>query len=382
MKPKKKILFFFNDFQIGGAHLQMTYLIEELKATHYEPVICTHMSDGGGLRDAYLKLDVKIYNLARKHPFDLSIFRKLKAILEAERIDIIVLFLPQNFVYFRMVRKLVGRNIHQVGLLRAMGFWLGHKSKAFQLLENVLASRFIKSSDIVLTNSRAIKARYDQWLKLPQDRIRVIPNASDFVFRIRRSREEVRTALGVSPEVFLVVMVARLDPWKDFDTLFAAAEAVRRQTDKVRFILCGGGELMNSLQEKLQASGLTATVSLLGEQKNAPEYINASDLSVLSTRGEGFSNAIMESMALAKPVIATDAGGNSESIGTDGSCGYLVAPKDHLALARRILELEADREQAQGIGARAKERIFHLCNRKRNMQLFIEQFDSLYTQGN
>lgn len=355
----------------------MMYLIQELKRNGFEPVICTHLNDQGGLRSKYFELEVKIYNLSRKHFFDLSILKKLKNVIEEEQIEIIVLFMPHNFVYYRLTKIFIRRRIYQIGLLRSMGFWLGHKNFLFQIIDNFLSTRFIKTSDMVLANSKAIKLQYDSRLKLPEQRIKVIYNSSEFVFSINRSPEEVRHELGIKKCELLVTMVARLDPWKDFDTFLSAAKTVRNQSENFKFVICGGGELQCKLESKIKNLGLESTVFLIGERKNVHEYINASDISVLTTRGEGFSNVIMESMALAKPVIASDVGGNSELIGRTNGCGFLIKNNDYSSLANIVLLLGNKREMMKEIGMRARARIFELCNKQKNMKLMIDEFKSL-----
>jgi glycosyltransferase involved in cell wall biosynthesis len=122
-------------------------------------------------------------------------------------------------------------------------------------------------------------------------------------------------------------------------------------------------------------------VFLIGEKRNACEYINASDISVLITKGEGFSNAIMESMALAKPVIATNVGGNPELLGEDDLSGYLVKEKDYESLANVIMDLHNNRNLRNHIGIKAKERVFRLCARNKNMENIREQFEALCTDN-
>ena len=103
-------------------------------------------------------------------------------------------------------------------------------------------------------------------------------------------------------------------------------------------------------------------VLLVGEKQNIYDFINASDISVLSTHGEGFSNALMESMALGKPVIATDVGGNASVIGVSGESGFLVPPNSPQSFAETIESLIDDYPRRLEIGRKSQERINNICS--------------------
>jgi glycosyltransferase involved in cell wall biosynthesis len=77
--------------------------------------------------------------------------------------------------------------------------------------------------------------------------------------------------------------------------------------------------------------------------------VNLFDIAVLTTRGEGISNSIMEYMALGKPVIATDCAGNREII-EDGVSGFLIRPADVRGLAAKINHLLQDEGKRSRMG--------------------------------
>jgi glycosyltransferase involved in cell wall biosynthesis len=77
--------------------------------------------------------------------------------------------------------------------------------------------------------------------------------------------------------------------------------------------------------------------------------LSISELCVLSSRAEGFSNAILEYMAAARPVVATDVGGAREVI-REGETGYLVPSGDDVKMAARLIELLRDPAKARRMG--------------------------------
>ena len=83
---------------------------------------------------------------------------------------------------------------------------------------------------------------------------------------------------------------------------------------------------------------LEGKVHFLGHCDRVAELLAVSDVCVLSSTAEGFSNAILEYMAAARPVVATDVGGAREAV-VEGATGYLVPAGDDERMAARILSL-------------------------------------------
>lgn len=87
-----------------------------------------------------------------------------------------------------------------------------------------------------------------------------------------------------------------------------------------------------------------------------PEVYSAMDIYVLSSHDEGMSNALLEAMAMEKPVIATDVGGTGEVV-DDGSTGILVPPRDWLALASALRALVANPAIWREFGRRGRAKV-------------------------
>ncbi|MBV8697006.1 MAG: glycosyltransferase, partial [Bradyrhizobium sp.] len=102
--------------------------------------------------------------------------------------------------------------------------------------------------------------------------------------------------------------------------------------------------------------GLESHISLLGVRSDIPDLLNASDVAILASHQEGFSNAIIEGMQAGLPVIVTDVGGNAEAVAS-GETGLVVAPRDPDALAAAILRLASDGELRQRYGAAGRRRV-------------------------
>ena len=94
--------------------------------------------------------------------------------------------------------------------------------------------------------------------------------------------------------------------------------------------------------------GLEDHVRFLGSVADVTKPLSLFDVGVLTSQSEGFSNSLLEYMALEVPIVATNVGGNVELL--RGTGNYLIDDGDSDALADRILELAADPERRRAIG--------------------------------
>ena len=123
--------------------------------------------------------------------------------------------------------------------------------------------------------------------------------------------------------------------------------------------LVGSGPDEAMLRRKAAAEGIADLVDFAGEQADPRPHLARADVFVLPSRQEGFSNALLEAMACALPVVATDVGGNSEAL-VHGKGGCLVAAQDPAALATALGSMAADRQRLAAMGRFNRERVQEL----------------------
>jgi glycosyltransferase involved in cell wall biosynthesis len=139
---------------------------------------------------------------------------------------------------------------------------------------------------------------------------------------------------------------------KDYPMFLRAARRVREDVPNAVFLLAGEGELMPSLKSLAAELGIEESTYFLGRCEALPELLEISDVCVLSSKAEGFSNSILEYMAAGKPVVATDVGGAREAI-LEGVTGYLVPAGDDERMADRIIETLVKRDR-RAMGAEGR----------------------------
>ena len=170
----------------------------------------------------------------------------------------------------------------------------------------------------------------------------------------RRSREEVRAALGLTDEV-LVVSVGRLEPIKDHALLIDALSLLDGTPRPVCAAVLGSGSLAQELGRQAARLGVERRVFFLGYRQDVADWLGAADLFVLSSAGEGLPLALLEAMSCGLPVVATSVGGVPEVLAGSGA-GVLVPPGDRAALERAIRSLATDAGLRAAMGGAARDR--------------------------
>jgi glycosyltransferase involved in cell wall biosynthesis len=154
----------------------------------------------------------------------------------------------------------------------------------------------------------------------------------------------------------IVTIVANLShPVKDQPTFLRAARRVREAVPEARFVLAGEGKLRDGTLALAKELGLGSDVHFTGRCAHVAELLAISEVCVLSSRAEGFSNSILEYMGAGRPVVATNVGGAGEAV-VDGETGYLVCPGDDEMMAARIVQSLLDPERALVMGRCGQQR--------------------------
>jgi len=209
-----------------------------------------------------------------------------------------------------------------------------------------------------VTVSRDLARWLVEQVRVPERKVRTIYNGVDTERYAPGDGAAARRALGIPVEGAVAGTVGRLDPVKDQIGLIRAfAQAGSAQASKGRrvLVIAGDGPSRPQLEAAIADLGLGDSVRLLGERDDIPLILRALDVFVLSSIGEGISNAILEAMATGLPVIATRVGGNSELV-RDGITGCLVEPRRPEALAEALADYFDDSTLARAHGGAGRER--------------------------
>ena len=223
------------------------------------------------------------------------------------------------------------------------------------------ASSIGKKVDHVVVISRALLNEAVQMMRLPAEKVTCVYNGiNPSEFAVLPPPSQFRQEQGIPEDALLIGTVARLIPQKGIQYLIEAAAILRDRFPKVRYVITGDGPMRQLLEQQVQEMGLAEIITFAGFRPKIDDFLAALDLFVLPTLEEGLSIAIMEAMAAAKPVVASDVGGVPELISAEN--GALVRPGDAESLAEGIASLlSIDEAKRAAVGA---------CGRR----LIVERF--------
>ena len=222
-----------------------------------------------------------------------------------------------------------------------------------------------RSVNSVVTQFGAVTAPHDaivvcsKWMAREFRRrlgIRAIPVHSGVQLeRLPESPADIRAEFGWPDDALVVTIPGRLESWKGQDVFLRAAADVTTKVPTARFVVLGGAlygwdeEFAGGLPRLAESLGIADKVAFTGHRDDALAVVAGSDVVThCSTSPEPFGMVVIETMALGRPVIASNEGGPTEII-ENGRTGLLVPPRDPGPLAHAMVDLLTDRQRRAAI---------------------------------
>jgi glycosyltransferase involved in cell wall biosynthesis len=204
------------------------------------------------------------------------------------------------------------------------------------------------------------------------EKLVVIPNGIE-VERWKDARPADLTQFGVPSGRRAIAFVGRLDRQKGLIEFFDLLQAVFDAAPNHDLLLVGDGPERLRLKQAAQRTAIAEKVHFAGWQSDVPAIVAACDLVVLPSRWEGMPNAILESMAAGKPVVATRTEGIAELLG-DASRGQTVELENLAQMAKAIGEILANPSRASDLGRQNQAR----ADAEFGLQSMVRRYEALY----
>jgi sugar transferase (PEP-CTERM/EpsH1 system associated) len=215
----------------------------------------------------------------------------------------------------------------------------GGQSRKFRLVRRVYRP-FVHQ---YVALSRQIERYLVDHVGIPSGRIAQLYNGVDThrFHPAAQGREPVHDCPFAGTDAWVVGTVGRLSPIKD-QVLLARAFVLALEREpaaraRLRLAMAGSGPLREEVERVLAQGGARDLAWLPGDRDDVPAFMRGLDAFVLPSLAEGISNTILEAMATALPIVATDVGGNGELLAHDAT-GRLVPPADVEAMAQAMLD--------------------------------------------
>jgi GalNAc-alpha-(1->4)-GalNAc-alpha-(1->3)-diNAcBac-PP-undecaprenol alpha-1,4-N-acetyl-D-galactosaminyltransferase len=238
----------------------------------------------------------------------------------------------------------------------------------------LLATRGLKLPVIVSErNDPAMYPAGKIWIRMRQF---IYPHASKIVVQSQRASnyfsDSIKSSICIIPNPVLVppkvdestkktlhkyslISIGRLESQKGFELLIKAFAKLKLNYSEWSLTILGDGSLRSELESLVKQLELTNQVHFLGRVKNPYDFLKQADIFVMSSRFEGFPNALCEAMASGLPVISTDCPSGPREIIRNGVDGILVANEDITALSKAIEHLMSNEDERKRLAAKAPE---------------------------
>ncbi len=203
-------------------------------------------------------------------------------------------------------------------------------------------------------------------------------------YKAARAPEAVRKQLGIPPGRLVLMMVAHFTRWKGHLVFLEAVSRLLRQGLPVSGVVVGSSIYRNAAEQayeaevrgRVEALGLGEHLVFTGFQDRVADFIQAADVLIHPPiQPEPFGLAVIEAMALSRPVIGAASGGMLETIEPEVT-GLLAKPGDAASFADAIARLANDPTRREAMGRSGRERVTRLFTPEHHMR----QVDRIYRE--
>jgi len=360
MNQRTKILYIIDCLNAwAGTEKHLYKLISGMDKGRYECHVCA-LALTEDMKNRFNALGANTFHLPINSIFGATTLKqayRLARYMKTRRIDVVQTFHFASDFLGTLVAKLAGVPV-VISSKRDMGFLHNDaQARALRLIAP-LVNRTICVSNAVkkgLAERKLINARQAV----------VFYNGVDLdEFKVdHRNIAARKQQLGLRPGWPVVAVVANPRPIKDLETFIRAGREVLDRKHEAQFVIIGAecfhggpGRYQQQLEALVAKLGLQERVIFLGNRSDVNQILPLTEICVLTSLSEGFSNTIVEYMTAGRPVIATNVGGNGEAV-VDNETGFLVPVKSPERLAELIVKLLGDKTLATRLGKAGRKRI-------------------------
>ena len=295
---------------------------------------------------------------------------RLARFIRAKDVQIVHTFFESSDLWAGVLTRLMSPAM-LVSSRRDMGILRSGKHQIAYRVLGPLAHKVLAVSDQV--RQQVIAGDH-----LAPDKVLTVYNGLEAPAPRASAADELRERLGLPSTGCIVTSVGNVRRVKGFDVLAQAAAKVFARFPEAIFVVAGGvseQEHFDRLLQLVESLGLAGKFKFIGHSSDVFPLLYASNVFVLPSRSEGFSNALLEAMAAGLPCIATRVGGNAEAI-QEGQTGFLVAPENPDAIAERVTSLLQNPQQAKKMGDAARKRVQEIFS----LEVMMEKIAAVYEE--
>ena len=361
-----KILMVLPHLQTGGTGRQTISLAKGLSELKNVEICLFVLSRGGSLsgelspeiekRIVYSELEARWYESALTGPVK-SVLRIASIVRAAKKFDPEVIYARVRPFPAIVAGKMLGIPV-VIAEMNNPSKGLETKKSALSRFQTFTVRKINrKLASKIVANSYRLADESKRFWKL-KSKPSVIHNGLDIESIEKKSLKSIKHPWLNDNSVPLIVSVGRVVPQKGFTDLIEAAAIVNLRIE-IRLMIIGRineKEVENRLQKQIDSLKIADRVLLAGEIANPYPFMKVADIYVSSSIYEGFSNSLLEALALGLPIVSTNHDFGADEIIEDNKNGILVPVADPKAMAEAIMRILEDQELSKKLSRDAKRR--------------------------
>jgi glycosyltransferase involved in cell wall biosynthesis len=348
----------------AGTERQVAETVRRMNHEEFDVrLIC--LEDSPRFRELAAMCTGELYPLETIYsPTGLGAIARFHRYLTGQRIEVAMAYMMKS-AWFTVLAAMGGYRGQVVTTRLSMGYWYSPKQMLWVRFLNRYSHRVVANSE----GARRLTVAAEG---VAPDKVDVIYQGVDTErFSPERAKPGACAALGIPAGAPVVGIVANLRPVKDHELFLRAAALVAARVPQAAFLLAGRGELQPALEALAGELGIRDRVFFTNGEGDIVDYLGEMAVGCLTSHSEGFSNAILEYMAMGLPVVATDVGGNAEAM---GDTGFLVRERTPEAFAAPVIRLLEDAGLRAEMGRRGRER----CRSRFAIDLTIRDLENYF----
>lgn len=366
---KLRVLEFSTYAKIGGTQKMLLEFLRHAsrdRFAYYHCVLLAH----DALIEEVAKLGLPQTSLNMRGYWDIRAWWRFYRFIKNQQIDLMRTYGLKADIIGRIVGKFAGIPVN-ITSVRSTDPWRKWHHVGLDRGTSHL-------TDLYLSNSEAGRMAVHQREQIPLSKIITIPNGIDIerfdlaqidTERVRSLREQ----FGLSPSTPVIGMVANLCQMKEHKTIVDALPRIQARFPQIKCLFIGTDYLRGEIQRHVKEQRCEASVIFAGFQRDIPECLALLDIFLLPSLWEGLPTAMLEAMAMKRPVIATPVGGIPEVL-THGETGLLIPTQHPNALADAVISLLKSPERAAALA----EAGCHLIRTRYSIQTMVAHTEQLY----
>ncbi|MDA7485745.1 glycosyltransferase [Candidatus Pelagibacter ubique] len=309
----KKILFLMPDFNGGGAEgvfvqlanyftlkYQVHFMVLKVSGPNSKK-LNTNITLIELKKDSSIKSIFQINSYIKKNNIDIAI----GTLAMAYAIAIANIFGSKKCKYISRIGSIISSNLSDISLLK-------------KLIMSVY-QKVLNFSDIIITQSKSMDEDLKKYINKKSEVI-YNPISSNKIL----SLAEEKTSIVLDSKYYNIVSVGRLAYEKDYKTAILSVAKLKKRYENIKYYILGDGELKNELYRYSVSLDLKNDIIFTGHLNNPYPIMNNANVLLSTSLYEGFSNAILEALALNVPIVATDCPGGNKEIISNGENGFLA----------------------------------------------------------